>query len=335
MIKKLYYILIRGIRSNWRVPYILHGFAMLLVPKCLYRFRYKRMIKNYNSLSDSERCYIDNRVAYYCNLPRDSKLPPSASQLCKHTYISKQGGSVYFFDTYEYTRYFPQNLRWLQQPGDVFYKLPFPTISKSRLIVNEGETANEVIINQDKVRHFIFIHDPYTWAEKKCMILFRGACHGKPMREMFLRTFINNPLFDIRDTAVDSENPPEWQQKKEMHIYDHLKYRYIMSLEGADVASNLKWVMSSNSVAVMPRPTCETWYMEGKLIPNYHYIEIAADFHDITERVLYYDAHPEEVKSIVEHAHEWVKQFKNKEREDIIALLTLRRYFIQTGQSVD
>jgi spore maturation protein CgeB len=75
--------------------------------------------------------------------------------------------------------------------------------------------------------------------------------------------------------------------------------------------------------------------MEGKLIPNYHYIEVAADFHDITERVLYYDAHPEEVKSIVEHAHEWVKQFKNKEREDIIALLTLRRYFIQTGQSVD
>lgn len=335
MIKKIYYILIRGTRSNWRVPYIIHGFAMLLVPKCYYRFRYKKMIKKYSLLSYSERSYIDDRVAYYCNLPQNSKLPSNAPQLCKHTYMSKTGGSVYFFDTYEYTRYFPKNLRWLQQPGDVFYKLQFPTISKSRLIVKAGEYANEVIINQDKVRHFIFIHDPYTWDEKKSMILFRGACHGKPMREMFLRTYINNPLFDIRDTALDSENPPEWQQKKGMQIYDHLKYRYIMSLEGADVASNLKWVMSSNSVAVMPRPTCETWYMEGKLIPDYHYIEVAADLHDITEKVLYYDAHPEKVKTIVEHAHEWVKQFKDKEREDIIALLTLRRYFIQTGQSID
>lgn len=69
----------------------------------------------------------------------------------------------------------------------------------------------------------------------------------------------------------------QWIVEK-MTLRQHLDYKFILSLEGNDVASNLKWVMSSNSLAVMPRPTCETWFMEGRLIPNYHYVEIKPDF---------------------------------------------------------
>ena len=31
-------------------------------------------------------------------------------------------------------------------------------------------------------------------------------------------------------------------------------------------------------VAVMPKPKYESWFMEGKLIPNYHYILIKDDY---------------------------------------------------------
>ena len=117
-----------------------------------------------------------------------------------------------------------------------------------------------------------------------------------------------------------------------MSLYNHLAYRYIITIEGNDVASNLKWVMSSNSVAVMPRPSFETWFMEGLLIPNYHYIEIAADYHDLIEKVRYYESHPEEAKAIIDHAHEWVKQFHNSKREDLISLMVLNKYFKLTGQ---
>ena len=89
-------------------------------------------------------------------------------------------------------------------------------------------------------------------------------------------------------------------------IREHLEYKFILSLEGNDVASNLKWVMSSNSIAVMTRPTCETWFMEGKLIPDYHYIEIKDDLSDLEEKLNYYIAHPAEAEQIVEHAHEYV-----------------------------
>ena len=105
-----------------------------------------------------------------------------------------------------------------------------------------------------------------------------------------------------------------------------------MALEGIDVASNLKWVMSSNSIAVMPRPTCETWFMEGTLIPDYHYIEIKPDFSDLEERLNYYIEHVAESLEIIRHAHEYVSQFKDKRRENLISLLVLDKYFKMTGQ---
>ena len=42
---------------------------------------------------------------------------------------------------------------------------------------------------------------------------------------------------------------------KKVSIDYHLKHKFILCIEGNDVASNLKWVMSSNSVAVMPKPS--------------------------------------------------------------------------------
>ena len=105
-----------------------------------------------------------------------------------------------------------------------------------------------------------------------------------------------------------------------------------MALEGNDVASNLKWIMSSNSIAVMPQPTYETWFMEGKLIPDYHYIEVKPDFSNLEEKMDYYTQHPDEAEEIIRHAHEYVKQFKDKKREDIISLMVLDKYFSATQQ---
>ena len=85
--------------------------------------------------------------------------------------------------------------------------------------------------------------------------------------------------------------------------------------------------MSSNSIAVMPRPTCETWFMEGKLIPDYHYIEIKPDFSDLVERMDYFSGHPDEAEAIIRHAHEFVSQFLDSKRERLIQLLVLRKYF--------
>ena len=176
----------------------------------------------------------------------------------------------------------------------------------------------------DYVRHFIFVNDHIPFSKKENKVIFRGGISRRnDQRLHFVKTFFNHPLFDIK---VRDKAYPEWWGEK-ISIQAHLHCKFIMALEGNDVASNLKWVMSSNSIAVMPKPTCETWFMEGTLIPNYHYIEVKDDLSDLEERINYYIEHTDEAEAIVKHAHEYVEVFKNKDREDAIALLTLDKYF--------
>ena len=166
--------------------------------------------------------------------------------------------------------------------------------------------------------------------EKKDMAVFRGKVTDKEQRIKFMKMYFGHPMCDLGDISRDTINPT-WCIGK-LTIKEQLEYKFVLAIEGYDVASNLKWVMSSNSIAVMPRPTCETWFMEGTLIPNYHYIEIKPDFSDLEERLQYYMAHTDEAQAIIEHAHEYIEQFKNKKREQLISLLVLEKYFKMTGQ---
>ena len=46
----------------------------------------------------------------------------------------------------------------------------------------------------------------------------------------------------------------------------------------------------------------------------------------------YYTSHPDEARKIIDNAHQYVEQFKNKDREDLLNLLVLQKYFEHTGQ---
>ena len=146
-----------------------------------------------------------------------------------------------------------------------------------------------------------------------------------------MRMYFGSECCDAGISTPRPEYPPEWT-KPHISMYDHLNYKFILAIEGYDVATNLKWIMSSNSLAVMPRPTYETWFMEGTLIPGYHYVEVRPDYSDLEERMRYYIEHPDEAEAIIAHAHEYVAQFRDRRREKIISLLVLQNYFRRTGQ---
>ena len=119
-----------------------------------------------------------------------------------------------------------------------------------------------------------------------------------------------------------------------MTIDEQLEYKFILCLEGNDVASNLKWVMSSNSVAVMPKAKFETWFMEGLLIPDFHYILIKDDYSDLESKLRYYIENPKKALDIIKNANAHVAQFKDAMTEDIISLVVLKKYFEKTKQIV-
>lgn len=297
------------------------------MPHFILKARQQRFLQKYYPKYNNAD--LQSRLDYYNKLKEKKQIPQSSPTLANHKLKNVNYSKVYFFDSYEFTRYFSKTLPWLFRPGDITDLQPYPTIVKSRPITENNE--NSVLLKLNKIRHFIFVKDKTKFEDKIPKILFRGAAHGKPNRQMFIEKWIDNPMCDIKDTAKDSINPPQWQSKP-ISIKQQLRYKYIMAIEGNDVASNLKWIMSSQSIAVMPRPKYETWFMEGCLIPNYHYIEIKEDFSDLIEKVNYYEQHPEQAKAIIKNANEYVKPFKDKKREKLLSILVLKRYFEKTGQ---
>ena len=329
MNRKIYYLLHSG--KNCKLAYFVRCYLREYTPKIITRMQLDSELAKLEGRADKD--YVLQRVNYYCKLSATSEYDKQAwaEKACRLRDQQITGQKTYYFDAMEYARYFDQSLRWILDPGDKPYVAPEPSIVKNRPLADNND--NSVILNLDKVRHFLFVDDKKAWADKKDAAIFRGDLGPrKENRSVFMRLFADgqSPMVDAASTNRWEEHP-EWQSQK-LTIGEHLDYKFVMSLEGNDVASNLKWVMSSNSIAVTPRLTCETWFMEGKLIPNYHFIEVKDDFSDLEERLAYYIAHPDEAEAIIRHAHEYVDQFRDKQREKLISLLVLDKYFRMTGQ---
>lgn len=325
--KSLKYLLHNGKNSNF--TYYLRGVAGLALPPKLFRRRLAEALDSIDLREDSD--YIHSRVEYYNRLSAGvSPLPPDAPRLADHSLFRRNYASPYFFDSYEYTRWFDPQLRWCTRFGDVTEVPPVPSIVKSRPIADDDSNARSVLLNLDKNRHFVFLHDRLQFEAKSDRAIFRGHIKHKPNRELFIRKFIDNPRFDVGEMTGNPNYPASWHKPK-ITLYDHLRYKYIMALEGKDVASNLKWIMSSNSLAVTPRPVYETWFMEGTLKPDYHYVEIRPDFADLEEKMDYFTAHPDKAREISDNAHRFISQFLNPERERLISLAVLEKYFKLLG----
>lgn len=310
-----------GKHNNSKFLYYLKNFIRINTPIFFYQKALQRKLKSIEDREDAD--YIYNRVAYYNKLKEVKTLGKNSKALKSYTLAKKH--RTYFFDSYEYTRYFDQNLRIDFTFGDINFIPEVPSIVKSRPI--EGENENSVLLKLNKIRHFTFTNDKRDFLKKKDLLIGRMvAC--KESRIHFLDMYNKHPLCDIGQ--INKKGGKSAYIKEKITIDDHLDYKFILSLEGNDVASNLKWIMSSQSLAVMPKPCFETWFMEGTLIPNFHYIEIKADYSDLEERLNYYITHPQEALAIVKNANAYVEQFKNKKREDLISLLVLEKYFEKT-----
>jgi hypothetical protein len=327
--KKIHYMLHSGKNSN--LKYYIRSYLREYTPKIFSQMQLNRILRQLDQRQDKEE--IMRRVNYYCKLDKGSNFN---RQMWSDKAIMLQdqpvtGQKTYYFDAMEYARYFSQDLRWILDAGDKPYVAPEPAIVKNRPIVEHNE--NSVILNLDKNRHFLFVRDNKPWRDKKNMTIFRGDLGPrKENRDVFMNRWYGHPMVDAASTNR-SEQHPEWQREK-LTIGDHLDFKFIMSLEGNDVASNLKWIMSSNSIAVTPCLTQETWFMEGTLIPNYHYIEVKPDFSDLEERLTYYIEHPDEAEAIIQHAHDYISQFRDEKREKLISVLVLKNCFDITNAAL-
>lgn len=323
-LENFYYSTFGGVRKNAHLPCYIHGFMMMALPRFWAEHQREKLLHRFDRLTPLQQDYVQERVNYYNRLTAVSPLPLECPMLSEQHYSERNYPSVYYFDSYEWTRYYPREFRWSFAPGDITATFDVPTIAKSRPIEASKKNPNSIILNLNKVRHFMFFRDPIPFEKKVNKGIFRGDVQGKMTRRILMDNYFGHPKLDMFDTYKESVYPMEMRQKGQTSIYNHLKFKYIFCMEGNDVASNLKWVMNSNSLAVSPPLVYETWFMEGRLVPDEHFIGIKPDCSDLIEKLTYYDEHPAEARAIMENAHEYCRQFFN-------LLCHLLLYFRLTG----
>jgi len=236
--------------------------------------------------------------------------------------------SYYYYDLKEHARYFDRACRLDFLFGDIVDIPPRPTIVKSRPI--SGDNAHSVVLNLDKLRHFKLgvLADSRRFEDKKPMAVWRGDANNDKRRALVAAHAGSNSC----DVGFTTGAVPDWQRKPRMSVAGQLEYRYVISVEGVDVATNLKWIMASNSLCLMPEPTYETWFMEGRLEPGVHYVALRSDFADLEEVVGHYENHPDEARRIIANAQAHFRQFTDETSERLVSLLVLYKYFALSGQ---
>lgn len=299
------------------------------MPDSVFAFFFFRRIRH---LSEEEKAEAVRRAEYYVKIPVNSNLPLHGGTTVKaftYPFGKEKKFSSYFFDLYRYIRLFPSTRCFFYRFGDVDVEMPFPGFVKARPVTTG--TSQSVICKLNSARHFFFVSDSLAFREKANRVVFRNVVRSQPQRTRLIGMYYNHPLCDVGRINQDvTDGHPEYI-KPYLAIRKQLQYKFICCIEGHDVATNLKWVMSSNSLAVMPRPKVESWFMEGTLIGDYHYVEIREDYADLIEKVTYYIEHPDKAEQIVAHAHEYVHRFRNPRVEDYTSWLVVKKYFEQTA----
>jgi hypothetical protein len=218
------------------------------------------------------------------------------------------------------------NRRFFRLFGDVNWVPDVPSLVKSRPIGDDNQNA--VLLPMDMRRHLRFPRDPYDFCMKRAGMVWRGASY-QPNRQLFLNESAKMPFCDAGNPALPHNDP---HYKPRLSIFEQLEYKYILSIEGNDVATNLKWILNSQSLCIMPKPRFETWFLESRLQAGVHYAELADDFSNLQQLFDHYEQHPEEALAIIRQANAYTSQFKSMRAERLLSQHVCQAYFAATGQ---
>ena len=111
-----------------------------------------------------------------------------------------------------------------------------------------------------------------------------------------------------------------------LDIKEMLKYMFLISVEGNDFATNLSWIMLSNSVPMMPTCFIETWKCESKLIPYVHYIPLKNDFSDLDDQISWGIQNLDKCEEIAFMSKMYILQFFDIQKEEKIIKDVLEVY---------
>lgn len=316
-------------RRLHKLSFYLRHVPLGLLPHHLLRKDGEMLMRAYRAMPEQAQAAIQSRVDYYHRINEPFALPsPPQAHYFQAKRFHKTGNSSYYYDMLTNLRYWAGDTEFYFEPGDVTHIPPIPTFVKSRPISDNNQNA--ILLKLDSVRHFYIYPDKLAYNEKKDRLIWRGAAH-QPQRIQFLEKHHAHPLCDVGCVHQKSAQKP--YHANFMSVPEQLQYKFILSIEGNDVATNLKWILASQSLCFMTAPKFETWLMEGRLIPNVHYVHLEDDYSDLDEKLHYYQAHPEAAQAIIREANAYMQPFFNPLSERITSYLVMEKYRMLSQQA--
>ena len=240
-------------------------------------------------------------------------------------------------------------------PHDRVERFGFPVLVKTRQILRSPSilesgkhldldlvtSGGSILFKLNCLRHYDSMYDPVVMNDipffsKKPIIVWRGMPTGfgfgnnipyrSVSREELLERYASpsHPHSNYLDIGISApehhEIPLFFQEEKSyvkpyLSIQQQLQYRYILSVEGNDVATNLKWIMCSNSIVIAPLPQIESWFLESQLQPYVHFLPVKDDFSDLLEVFFWAESHPRECEKILTHAKQYTERLKDDDSE--------------------
>lgn len=181
-----------------------------------------------------------------------------------------------------------------------------------------------------------------SWEEKINKAIWRGTPNniGKTKRanrlelvEKYFNDDQVNVSFSIKNLNKNrGQNRDKYEIFKEkgylrdfVPMEEQLKYKYIIVVQGNDVASNLTGALRSNSLVLTPDFHFES-IVEFGLKPYEHYIPLANDFSDLKVKIEWCIKNDEKCKEISKKATNFISRLYNKEREEKIRSRAMQVY---------
>lgn len=262
--------------------------------------------------------------------------------LINKTYIEKHRTENYYFNDFHYysTLFKDSDFLFTMFGDNILDKYNFPYITKVRQIKDNNSNSEDkrVILNLDRERHSLMLPHIKIWDkpfyEKDNKLLWRGGSTGfsfNPLRNNIVKKYQNHPNtnFDIKFTELvqgyNNDNN-EYVLGKYITYDEQLKSKFLISIEGNDVASNLKWMLYSNSVVLMPKPKICSWFMEDHLAPFVHYIPLQDDFEDLEDKYQWCLNNLDKCLEISKNATQYIEQFMDEQNELYITKNVIDEY---------
>ena len=115
--------------------------------------------------------------------------------------------------------------------------------------------------------------------------------------------------------------------RPQIPVSEQLKYKMIISIEGNDVATGLKWSLLSASVVLMPPPTKTIFSLEVLLEPWIHYVPLDVD--NVAEAIQWVLDHDAEAQRISMRATNFIEDLffhsdSEKDNDDVLTEIANR-----------